>query len=57
MNLDNANRLIDYIRLEQKKLDFELNQAIARVELLQKHRVALELQLNQAMTNQTMKRN
>lgn len=56
MNPDNANRLIDYIRLEQKKLDFELNQAIARVELLQKHRIALELQLNQAMTNQNMQR-
>ncbi len=56
MNPDNANRLIDYIRLEQKKLDFELNQAIARVEILQKHRIALELQLNQAMTNQTMQR-
>lgn len=56
MNTDNANRLIDYLKLEQKKLDFELNQAIARVELLQKHRIALELQLNQAMTNQTMQR-
>jgi hypothetical protein len=52
-----ANRLIDYLRLEQKKLDFELSQAMARVELLQKHQVALELQLNQAMTNQTIKRN
>lgn len=49
-------RLIDYLRLEQKKLDFELTQALARVELLQKHRIALELQLNQAETNQKMKR-
>lgn len=57
MHHQDANRLIDYLRLEQKKLDFELSQAMARVELLQKHQVALELQLNQAMTNQTIKRN
>jgi len=57
MHQDNTNRLIDYLRLEQKKLDFELNQAIARMELLQKHKMALELQLNQAMANQTIKRN
>lgn len=56
MHQDNTSRLIEYIRLEQKKLDFELNQAIARVELLQKHKIALELQLNQALTNQ-IKRN
>ena len=57
MHHQDANRLIDYLRLEQKKLDFELSQAMARVELLQKHQVALELQLNQAMTNQTIRRN
>jgi hypothetical protein len=46
---------VDFIRLEQKKLDFELTQALARVELLQKHQIALELQLNQALINQQRK--
>lgn len=49
MNPQSQNRLVDFIRLEQKKLEFELSQAVARVELLQKHQVALELQLNQAL--------
>ena len=50
------NRLVDFIRLEQKKLDFELSQAMAKVELLQRHQVALELQLNQALINQQRKK-
>jgi len=55
MQHQDNSRLVDFIRLEQKKLDFELTQALARVELLQKHQIALELQLNQALINQQRK--
>jgi RNase P/RNase MRP subunit p30 len=56
MQQPDMNRLVDFIRLEQKKLDFELSQAMAKVELLQRHQVALELQLNQALINQQRKK-
>lgn len=48
---------MDFIRLEQKKLDFEVKQAQARLELLQKHQTALDLQLLQIQQNNLIKPN
>lgn len=57
MRENEANRLMDFIRLEQKKLDFEVKQAQAKLELLQKHQRLLNLQLLQIEQNNLVKPN
>lgn len=51
MSTHELDRLTDFFKNEQKKLDFELKHALARVELLQKQKAALEARLNQAQAD------
>lgn len=51
MSTPELDRLTDFFKLEQKKLDFELEHALARVELLQKQKAAIVARFNQAQAD------